>query len=674
VKHVRPLPTRHWSWAIGFVLCGIVVAWPTPARAYSHPGSTYTQQQYVESVVLAWLGREPWRSAYLDMVNSTFECFSHESELAKVHNTFLNGKRLFEVPKFYDDTDESEAMSKPLVDDARVALLCAMRSYFFGDSQARQIALDLLASWAETTLRLSGTDTGITMVHTGVGLLLAADLLRNGGDGTWFGPFKTWAQREFHRAASDEYSRFSNNHRSWALFAELVYAHLLDDEVLFRTRANQLYSHIDASIDQDGFLPAEVERQHEGFGKGIFYTQFSLAPMTAGVQIIQNVLGTAATPLPTQARHDLRRAIQSFIYYNAHPNEWPARTPNEGRHVPYLYDALSGLLPSQELSIYAVPHRPAVSDRYAWKFATLMRPHYAATLPPIVHTQTFDNGINAFTPINGTWNVTSADGGVYRQSSPAANTRALVGYTDWLDYTFETWIKIQSFADTLAGAGIIFRYVDENNHYTFHYYASTRQLRLERKVNGVYKVLQAYTVPGGLQLGVWYRFRVQVNGPHIDAYLNNTRYLFARDHSMLGGAAGLWAHRADVLFDDAVMWDPIGLDLEFSNEGPVAGKSCTSLDEPSDPEGTWSDNYICANQDLGWVFSSAGEPEGLRCTKIVEDSEPEETTWQDNFLCLPAESSFEFHWSSSNQTNGLTCENFDEPSDPHTWSDNILCY
>ena len=195
------------------------------------------------------------------------------------------------------------------------------------------------------------------------------------------------------------------------------------------------------------------------------------------------------------------------------------------------------------------------------------------------------------------------------------------------------------------------------------------------KLNGTYKVLKTVTLNKPLELGRWYRFRVESSGPNIRGTFFNTGHsLTARDHSMLGGAVGLWAHRADVLFDDVEVWNPYGLDLEFSSEGPVAGKSCTPLNEASDEAGTWYDNYICANQDLGWAFSSSGDVDSLRCTQIYEDAEPPEHTWSDNFLCLPIESSFCFDWSQANQNPGLTCETFNEPSDPYTWGDNILCY
>jgi hypothetical protein len=658
----------------------LVIGWSRDAAAYSHPGSLYTQGLYADSYVAGALSNaEPWATAYRDMISKSDSCLNHESQLAVEHTTFLNGKRVFMVPGFYSQDKGAAhiAKSKPLADDAYYALLCAMRWMYTGDASYQQKAIDLLAPWTQTTVS-SAEDTYLVMTYAGVGLLLAADILRWGGDGTWFAPFKTWATAQFHVAASTKYTDSVNNHRSWGLYGELVYAHLVDNETLFRSRTDQLYAHINASIDGDGFMPREVERENNG----LWYTAFSLAPISSAVQAVNNVLGSSVAP-PAGTNERLRHAIQNFIYYNAHPAEWTGYQPMSSTHVTSLYEGLAGMLTSQELSVKAVPERPILGGQrsdgsgtqfFAWNFPTLMRPLHAATLPPIVHKQTFDNGVNEFVPLNGTWGVSTEEGGAYRQNSASSNAKAIVGNLNWLDYTIEARLKMKSFRDSPAGAGVVFRYQDVNNHYTFHYYASTRQMRIERRIDNVTKVLAAVTMSGGLQLGQWYRFRVQVNGPKILAYLDDTLYFSVTDHKLLGGAAGLWAHRADVLFDDAVVTNPVGLDLEFSNHGRVDGKSCLSLNEPNDAAGTWSDNYVCANQDLGWTFYTEGDPGLPRCTKIDEGAEPEGNGWTNNYLCLPVESSFEFHWSMAADTRGLSCEWFDEPSDTYTWGDNILCY
>src|ERR1044071_6753742 len=96
------------------LLCAIVAAWSVPALAYSHPGSHFTLQQYQTSYLLALVGREPWYSAMVKMIEQSAECLSHESTLASVHTTFKNGKRVFYVPNIYEDQAASEAASDPL--------------------------------------------------------------------------------------------------------------------------------------------------------------------------------------------------------------------------------------------------------------------------------------------------------------------------------------------------------------------------------------------------------------------------------------------------------------------------------------------------------------------------------------------------------------------------------
>lgn len=119
--------------------------------------------------------------------------------------------------------------------------------------------------------------------------------------------------------------------------------------------------------------------------------------------------------------------------------------------------------------------------------------------------------------------------------------------------------------------------------------------------------------------------------------------------------------------------------LTFSANGTVAGKKCTSLNESRDAAGGWGDNYLCANNDVGLRWSSAGPIGYMRCTQIIEPAEPASTTWTDNWLCVPPASGYQFTWSyagipAAPAGGWRGCVNWNEPNDPHTWGDNWLCY
>lgn len=114
--------------------------------------------------------------------------------------------------------------------------------------------------------------------------------------------------------------------------------------------------------------------------------------------------------------------------------------------------------------------------------------------------------------------------------------------------------------------------------------------------------------------------------------------------------------------------------LRFSNAGPIPGMTCTQVNEPSDVQGTWADNYFCSSRDLGLRWSSAGAIPGMRCTQVNEPAEPAQTTWNDNFLCLPAAAAITLQWSYAGPIPGKTCVAWNEGADPHTWTDNFACY
>jgi hypothetical protein len=76
----------------------------------------------------------------------------------------------------------------------------------------------------------------------------------------------------------------------------------------------------------------------------------------------------------------------------------------------------------------------------------------------------------------------------------------------------------------------------------------------------------------------------------------------------------------------------------------------------------------------GFRWSHAGAISGMRCTRVVEPSDPH--TWQDNYLCVPKTSNYHFTWAyaSSMRPSGKSCIQWLEPSDKkHTWHDNYLC-
>lgn len=112
--------------------------------------------------------------------------------------------------------------------------------------------------------------------------------------------------------------------------------------------------------------------------------------------------------------------------------------------------------------------------------------------------------------------------------------------------------------------------------------------------------------------------------------------------------------------------------MEWSADGPIPGKHCTHMIEPSDPD-SWNDNYLCFNDEYNVQWSSAGVLNGLNCVQTVEPAEPVAHTWSDNYLCVPNDSPFQLRWSHNGTIPSLCCERLYAPDDPHTWYDNFVC-
>ena len=117
----------------------------------------------------------------------------------------------------------------------------------------------------------------------------------------------------------------------------------------------------------------------------------------------------------------------------------------------------------------------------------------------------------------------------------------------------------------------------------------------------------------------------------------------------------------------------------WSSAGPISGKSCTQITEPSDPD-SWHDNFFCSDLPTGMAWSFAGPKSGTfwSCTAITEPSDSH--TWGDNFLCMPKfpppppPFNVSFRWSFAGPLAGRTCVQWFETSDPDTWGDNYLCW
>jgi len=153
---------------------------------------------------------------------------------------------------------------------------------------------------------------------------------------------------------------------------------------------------------------------------------------------------------------------------------------------------------------------------------------------------------------SGQWTV--ADG-AYAQNSVAAEARAVIGGpTD--DQVVEA--RVRPIAWSAAGtaepwAGVLARYVDNNNYYYLHLRRGGT-VSLRKLVNGAITTLASATFP--VSINTQYTLRLEAVGTQLRGYVNGNVVLQASDSSLTKGIGGVMTNKAAVRFDDYLAYQP----------------------------------------------------------------------------------------------------------------------
>ncbi|OCT11706.1 hypothetical protein A8709_27930 [Paenibacillus pectinilyticus] len=204
---------------------------------------------------------------------------------------------------------------------------------------------------------------------------------------------------------------------------------------------------------------------------------------------------------------------------------------------------------------YTVTGKNAASTGYQLYFDVIKLVNTTTTPPPpATFSDNFESGTaSGWTTTAGTWAVVTDGSKVYQQSNSAtADTHALNGNTAWTNYTVNAKVKVDAFdAGGYAGVGIDARYQDANNNYSFQYYKLTGELKIQKKVAGVFTTLA--TKNYAFSTGTWYNMKAVLNGGNLEFWVNGNLELSATDASFSSGKIGLNAHRANAKFDDVTV-------------------------------------------------------------------------------------------------------------------------
>lgn len=278
----------------------------------------------------------------------------------------------FSVPGYYQNPKEHKENSLSLQTDAFNAYSCALAYHLGAGQKYGEKAYSILNAWAETNKKYSEYDGTLVMAYSGTAMMIAAQLMS--GTEYWKDHtlFDQWAQ-DVYRKACNEIRNRKNNWADWGRFGSLLCATYFGDEDEIKENTRLIKSDLFHKIATDGSMPEETKREKNG----IWYTYFSLAPITAACWLVYNNTGEDLFTWEENGV-SIKSAIDYLSYYNQHPQEWKwFKEPNTGKPDRWpgnLLDAMSGIYNDPDYVKVVEPNRPLMYPihHFAWTFPTLM--------------------------------------------------------------------------------------------------------------------------------------------------------------------------------------------------------------------------------------------------------------------------------------------------------------
>ncbi|GAA4460190.1 hypothetical protein GCM10023189_34940 [Nibrella saemangeumensis] len=332
--------------------------------AYDHPGGMHPQKQldFVRKQVKA--KKQPYWDAYRQLIVYADSAWHHPIE------ALAN----FSVPGYYVDAVMHRKNSKSLNTNAFDAYACALAWQLSGEQKYAAKSLEILNAWGATNTHYSDADGSLVMAYAGSGMLMAAELLHGyqGWSKADKKQFERWVETVY-RKACNEIRNHANNWADWGRFGSALCAQFLDDEKEIAENTRLIKSDLFHKIAPDGSMPEETKRK----ANGIWYTYFSLAPITAASWVIFNTTGENLFNYSQDGR-SIKTALDYLYYYSLHPSEWKwFPNPNKGSAQSWpgnLLEAMSGIYRDKEYVTYVQASRPLIypTHHFAWTFPTLM--------------------------------------------------------------------------------------------------------------------------------------------------------------------------------------------------------------------------------------------------------------------------------------------------------------
>lgn len=333
-----------------------------PPEKYNHPMHPVQQIDFVKEQVK--LKKEPYYTAYQQLIHYA------DSVLNAEQHALVD----FAVPGYYDKPEEHRANSLAIQHDAFAAYCSALAYRLSDEKKYGEKAVYFLNTWASVNKKYSEHDGVLVMAYSGSGLMIGAELMAD--TEIWKEEdkeiFRQWILNVY-RPAVNEIRVHKNNWADWGRFGSLLAASFLNDSAEVAENVRLIKSDLFEKISADGSMPEETRRGNNG----IWYTYFSLAPMTSACWLVYNLTGEN---LFTWEENDtsMKKALDYLLYYEQHPDEWTFHQhPNTGKNDVWpenLFEAMYGIYRDEKYLNFVRPARPIIYPKhhFAWVFPTLM--------------------------------------------------------------------------------------------------------------------------------------------------------------------------------------------------------------------------------------------------------------------------------------------------------------
>ncbi len=168
-------------------------------------------------------------------------------------------------------------------------------------------------------------------------------------------------------------------------------------------------------------------------------------------------------------------------------------------------------------------------------------------------SDTFDGDLSQWTNVSGSGAIVDDSGNnVYERTggSYVGAVVAVAGSESWDDYMFEFDVK------KVSGNyfNVVFRYVDQNNHYLLEPSADQVHIALFKKVGGGgYTELTGSRPLQNTTPGMWYHYVIAVEGSSIKIWVDGVLKFDITDTSLSAGKIGVGAWASSTAYFDNIL-------------------------------------------------------------------------------------------------------------------------